>query len=475
MLLRTVRTTIERYGMLTGGELVLVAVSGGADSVALLHLLNSLRGTYRVSLRVAHLEHGLRGEESLEDMRFVESLCRGLGLPLTARRADIVGHTAASTLSLEAVARQVRYAFLNEVLVETGATKIATGHNANDQAETLLLNLMRGSGIAGLRGIRPAMQGTIIRPLVEAKRNEILAYLEEKGLGYRTDASNLDDSYDRNRVRMTLIPLIEREFNPRIVESLVRTAGVFTLVAEYFDGEVREVIRTCCQSEEGRVAINLELFAAVPHVVKLFTLYSILRSLEGDDQVVSFDTLAALLNIAGRARSGSRVDIGSGIVAVKEFDRLTIGRDLALSEPFEVPLEIPGETRIPEARCTFEVSILESRPASPDIYRSGEAAYFDSERLALPLVARNWREGDKLVPFGLSGSKKVHDIFIDEKIPIGERARIPLVCDRHDIIWVAGVRRAERARITDQTKTIMKIACRKDGQNLGTTDKKGTD
>ena len=463
MLLRTVRTTIEKYGMLAEGDRLVVAVSGGPDSVALLHALTSLRATYKIELRAAHLEHGLRGEAALDDMRFVEELCRGLGIPLTAKSVKMAEIAASSSLSLEAVARKTRYAFLEEVRAGTGAGKIATGHSANDQAETLLLNLLRGSGITGLRGIRPAIEGRIIRPLIEAKREEILSYLEERGLESRTDASNYDDAFDRNRVRNLLLPLIEKEFNPRVIDSLVRTASVFSLVGAYFDTEVAAVTKACASREDGRITVNLEIFVAVPHIVKLFTLYALVRSLEGDDQVVSFDTLSALLNVAERSQSGSRIDIGSGIVAVKEHARLLIGRDIAPAEVYEVPIAIPGSTRADAAKCSFEVSVLEETQGSGDLYKSSGTAYFDLDKLVLPLVARSWREGDKFVPFGLSGSKKVHDVFIDEKVPISERSRTPIVCDAEDILWVAGVRRADRAKITDGTKTILRIAYRKDG------------
>jgi tRNA(Ile)-lysidine synthase len=475
MLLRTVRATVEKYNMLSGGERVVVAVSGGPDSVALLHVLWSLRATYRLELHAAHLEHGLRGEAALEDQRFVEGLCRDLGVGLTARSVDIPERAAASTLSVEAVARQVRYAFLDDVLRETRAARIATGHNANDQAETLLLNLIRGSGISGLRGIRPAMEGTIIRPLIEARRDEILAYLAEKRLDFRTDASNEDSAYDRNRLRKVLIPLIEQEFNPRIVDSLVRTAGIFSLVAAHFDGEVELARRACCRSEDGRVVLSLEKFAGLAPVVTLFTLYAVLRSLEGDDQVVSYDTLMALVNLAERSRSGSRVDVGSGISAVKEFGDLVIGRDVALPEPYELTLVIPGTTRIEQAGREVEVSVLGEAPDSGEVYRSGEAAYFDLDKLSLPLTARSWREGDRIAPFGLAGSKKVHDVFVDEKIPASERASIPIICDKDEIIWIAGVRRSERARITDETRTFVRITTRKDGRGSGTADGQGTD
>jgi tRNA(Ile)-lysidine synthase len=470
MLVRTVRTTIEKYGMLAGGERVVVALSGGPDSVALLHVLVSLKNTYRLELHAAHLEHGLRGEEALDDLRFVEALCGGLGLPLTVKRVKMADLAASSSLSLEAVARKVRYAFLEEVLAATGATRIATGHNANDQAETVLLKLMRGSGIAGLRGIRPAIEGRIIRPLVEAKRDEILLYLKEKGLDSRTDATNSEDAFDRNRVRRRLLPLIEQEFNPRIVDSLVRTASVFAMVGSYFENEVASVTKACCRFEEGRITVGLPVFRQAPQIVKLFTIYALLRSLEGDDQVVSFDTLSAVANVAERSQSGSRVDIGSGITALKEYDTLVIGRDVAGPVAYEVALSIPGVTAVGDAGCSFDLDVLEERPESADLYRSGSEAYFDFDKLALPLAARSWREGDRFVPFGLSGSKKVHDVFADEKVPISERARTPIVCDREDIIWVAGVRRAERARITDDTRTILRIAYRKDGGAIGTAD-----
>jgi tRNA(Ile)-lysidine synthase len=457
MLLRTVRATIEKHNMLSGGERVLIAVSGGPDSVALLHVLISLKATYRLDLHLAHLEHGLRGEAAMADMEFVQTLGRDLGLPVTVRRVDVAERAAASSLPVEAVARGIRYAFLEEVAGEIGAAKIATGHNANDQAETLLLNLIRGSGISGLRGIRPAIEGKIIRPLVEAKREEILAYLTGRSLDYRTDLSNTDEVYDRNRVRLRLVPLLEKDFNPRIVDSLVRTAEVFSLVADYLDGRVAEAMKQCCRPGDGRVTVDLEAFAALPRAVRVFTLYTVVRSLEGDEQVVTFDTLGALENIAARSQSGSRVDIGSGITAVKEYARLVVGRDLAIAEGYEVPLAVPGTTEIAGAGRSLQTSVLEGVPPSADLFRSGATAYFDFNRLALPLVARSWREGDKFVPFGLSGSKKVHDVFTDEKIPVTERAKIPIICDREEIIWVAGVRRSERARITDDTTTVVRI------------------
>jgi tRNA(Ile)-lysidine synthase len=475
MLLRTVRATIQKYYLLSGGERVVVAVSGGADSVALLHVLHALKPTYGVDLHVAHLEHGLRGEAALEDQRFVEGLCRQMGLPLTARSVDVRKRAEASTLSLEAVARQVRYAFLEDVRRETGSSKIATGHNANDQAETLLLNLLRGSGIAGLRGIRPALQGRIIRPLLETSRESILEYLRDKGLEFRTDATNQDGAYDRNRIRQILLPLIEKEFNPRIVDSLVRTAGVFSLVAEHLQAEVDDARVHCCRSDDGRVVVDLGTFTGLAPAVKLFTLYEVLRSLEGDDQVVSFDTLLALVNVADRSRSGSRVDVGSGIVAAKQFNSLVVGRDMPASDPYEIQLAVPGTTRIGETGWLVEVDLLREPPQSGDLYRSGEAVYFDLGKLDLPLVARSWREGDRLVPFGSSGSKKVHDLFIDEKTPLSERPGIPIICDREEVIWVVGVRRSERARITGETEAFVKITARRGAKGRGNSDREGAD
>jgi tRNA(Ile)-lysidine synthase len=461
MLMRTVRATIEKYGMLRKGDRVVAGVSGGPDSVALLHILNSLKDIYKIGLSAAHLEHGIRGEESIEDMRFVEGLCGGLSIPLRTKQANVPEIAEASGQSLEATARKLRYAFFEEVVEATGSNKIATGHNANDRAETLLLNLLRGSGMAGLSGIRPAQEDRIVRPLIEATRQEVEAYLKDKQIAFRIDSSNLDDRYERNKVRRVLVPLIEKEFNPRIIDSLARTAGVFSIMDGYLKAKVEEVMKACSHTGNGRVTIDLKPFSGTPQALQLFMLYSVLRSLEGDDQVVSFDILNAVLNLALRSKSGSRVDIGSGLVALREFDRLVVGRDLALVERYDVRLGVPGPTEVEAAGCTFVTEVLKQRPATGEVYRSGNTAYFDFGKIELPLAARSWREGDRFVPFGLSGTKKVHDIFIDEKVPVSRRSKIPIISDGDGIIWIAGVRRADRARITDDTRTILKITYRK--------------
>jgi tRNA(Ile)-lysidine synthase len=462
MLLRTVRGTIEKYGMFKAGDTVVVALSGGPDSVAMLHVLNSLKGIYRIKLHAAHLEHGLRGEESLEDMRFVEQICQAVSIPLTTQRAKVPDAASSGGLSVEAVARKIRYAFLERVLGEVGGNKIATGHNADDQAETVLLNILRGAAMAGLSGVRPAVESRIVRPLIEATRDEIIAYLDEKKIDYRIDSSNTDERYERNKVRSTLIPLIKEQFNPRIVESLARTASVFSMIDAHFRAEVAAARELCCRTEDGRSIVDLEAFKDLPRVIKLFTFYSILRSVEGDEQVVSFDSLNAILNLAVRSKSGSQIDIGSGIVALKEYDKLVLGRDIALVDRYEIRLKVPGETRVEQAAYTIRAEVLKERPGTGEIYRSGRTAFFDFGAVDLPLIARSWREGDRFVPFGLSGTKKVHDVFIDEKVPVSKRTTIPIICDSEGILWVAGVRRAERARITEKTETILKITYEED-------------
>ena len=220
MLMRTARATIEKYGMLKKGDRVVVGVSGGPDSVALLHILNSLKDIYKVSLHVAHLEHGIRGDESVEDMKFVKNLCESLSIQVTSRQEKTEEIARASNQSVEATARKLRYSFFQEVLESTRSNRIATGHNANDQAETLLLNLLRGSGMAGLVGIRPAMEGRIIRPLIESTRSDVEEYLKTKSIPYRIDSTNADTRFERNKVRQVLIPMLEKEFNPRIVDSM---------------------------------------------------------------------------------------------------------------------------------------------------------------------------------------------------------------------------------------------------------------
>jgi tRNA(Ile)-lysidine synthase len=463
MLLKSVQATIGKYAMLKRGDRVVVALSGGPDSVALVHALALLKTSCGIKLHAAHLEHGIRGDESLEDMRFVEGLCGDLSLPVTTHREDVPELARSQKLSIEAAARKARYAFFERVLEATGFNKIATGHNANDNAETVMLNIIRGSAIAGLTGIRPAVEERVIRPLIETTRDEIITYLEENGITYRLDSSNLDNRYERNRVRQTLMPLLEREFNPRIVDSLARTASVFSMLDEYFKAEAGEALKTCCRSENTRTEIDLGAFVKLPRAVRLFTLYSILRSLEGDRQVVSFDNLNTLLVFAAESRSGSRMDIGSGIAAVREYDRLVIGLSLDPGEDFEVTLEVPGKVLAGSSGVALTAEVLSERPSNGDISTNGSTAYFDLAGLKPPLVVTNWRRGDRFVPFGLSGSKKVHDIFIDGKVPASRRGKIPIIRDSEGIIWIAGVRRANRARITEDTKMVVKITHREEG------------
>ena len=463
MLLKNVKTAIDKYSMLKKGDRVVVAVSGGPDSVALLHVFASLKDSYGIDLHTAHLEHGIRGEESIEDMRFVERLSSDLGVPVTTSHESVPELARTQRMSVEAAARKARYAFFNRLLDETGFNKIATGHNANDRAETVLLNVLRGSAVAGLAGIRPAVRDRVVRPLIESTREEISAYLEENGIPSRLDSSNLDERYERNRVRQVLVPLIEKEFNPKIIESLARTANVFSMLDEFLKIRAGELLGVCSRSEPDRTTIELGPLMDAPRVVRLFALYLVLRSLEGDRQVVSFETLSAVLGLAEDSQSGSRVDVGSGIVALREYDRLTIGRDLALDGDYEITLEVPGVVHAPSGGSTLTTEVLKHRPSNGEVSKNGSTVYFDLQGLKTPLVARNWRRGDRFVPFGSSGSKKVHDIFIDEKVPVSRRGKIPIIRDGQGIIWIAGVKRAERARVTDQTEVVVKITHREEG------------
>lgn len=461
MLLRKVRATIEKYGMLDKGDLVIVAVSGGPDSVALLHVLNSLKPLYGIDLHAAHFEHGIRGRESIEDMEFVKALCQEMGVGLTVESRDVAEYARSEGLSLEHASRKLRYEFLERVMAERSAHRIATGHTANDQAETVLLNLLRGVGFVGLGGIRVALEGKIIRPLIEVRREEVQEYLSEKGLKFRVDSTNLDAHYERNRIRHVLIPFLEKEFNPGIVDLLTRTATTFAMLNDYLQDQVDSLMAICRKEDDGRTVIDLEKFQTFPRFLRMLAIYKVIRSYEGDEQVAKFDSVSAVVNLAERSKSGSRVEIGSGIAALKEFNNLVIGRDLAIADEYEVRLNIPGTTRIDQVGWVIDIEIIKGGPKSPEVYRGGEAAFFDFDKIDLPLIARNWREGDRFVPFGLGGSKKVHDTFIDEKVPVSQRSRIPVICDREGILWVAGVRRAERARVTEQTQTVIKITAKR--------------
>lgn len=470
MLHQKVRSTIRKYDMLQSGDRVLVGVSGGPDSVALLHFLFSLRGEFDLSLHVAHLNHQFRAREAELDARYVELLAQHLGVPCTIETFDIPAFISQKGLSPENGARRVRYNFFDRVSGKIGATKVALGHTADDQTETILMRLIRGSGSEGLMGILP-VRDRVIHPLIEVTKEEVKAYLKEHNLSSRLDASNLKPIYLRNKIRLKLLPLLAEEYNPSIRATLLRTAQILGQDNDYFKEATREALRSVLKGREAKkVTLDLNKFRLLHKAIQRRILREAVALVKGDVLNIGMGHIDDILGLI-RTKGSARIDLPDGLVVVKEYEELYIyltsaesvpGGGKALA-PFKCQLKVPGKTLVPQVSLEVITEAKDLRRTKIPKEEPTRSAYFDLEKVDLPLYLRNRRRGDKFQPLGMAGTKKIKDFFIDQKIRPGQRESIPLLATDREVLWVVGYRRSELAKVTPATKRLLRVEVRQAG------------
>ncbi|MDD5711221.1 MAG: tRNA lysidine(34) synthetase TilS [Smithellaceae bacterium] len=454
-MLRKLREAIVSEGLLEEGERVVVAVSGGADSVALLSGLAILADELALELIVAHLNHGMRGEESGREAAFVRDLSLNLNLPCEAGFIDVPS-LAKMGRSLEEMCRQERYAFLTRVAKNCGATKIALGHNREDQAETVLMNILRGCGLEGLRGMLPKRDGIYIRPLLAVSREEIVLFLKGLGQGFMKDSSNSDERYLRNRLRHRLLPELRASYNPNMVETLNRMAETLRRDDDFIAKAAWQVVAELGVTDKDTV-ISVPIPRLLSHhpAVRARILKNLMERCTPAGQGISFLHVKALEGMLRRDGPSACFDLPHGLQARREYDRLELsfrkmGEGMV---DFEYEVAIPGWTDVAELGRAFRFELMEpgSLSARPP------AVLFDLEKLSLPLTVRNLRPGDRIQPLGMEGIKKLKSYFIDEKIPRVRRAAIPLLVDQESVVWIGGMRMSERVKITDKTRQVLKV------------------
>ena len=454
MLLERVKETIERYAMLEQGEPVLVAVSGGVDSVVLLDILCRLAAEYTLKLTIAHLDHGLRGEEAREDARFVAHLARKEKLSLIEKKLDVAKFSKEKRIGIEEGARLLRRDFLSAAADEAGAAKIALGHTQNDRGETMLFNLIRGAGPTGLVGIRPVNR-SLIRPLIEVSREEILSYARSRDLPWREDLTNQDLSFSRNRIRHRILPLL-REMNPRILAALQRTANLLAEQELALDDLLAPLwVEVLIVQAEDRIVLQRGRLSQRSKGVQALLLRRGIGRLRGDLQGIEKVHIDALLDLVASQRTHGKLDL-PGFVARFQGDELTLGEE-QMDNPlsFEVPVAL-GRTKIPSLGISLDLSI-EDRIGSGEsqITADREVEVADADRVQFPLHVRGRRPGDRFAPLGLGGEKKLKDFYIDERVPFYDRDRVPLLCDQQKIIWIVGLRLSDAVRVTSATKKVL--------------------
>lgn len=455
-MLEKVRSWIESNKLLVKGDTVVAACSGGPDSLALVHILKALCLEYDIELVVAHVDHMIRGQESADDAIFVHDFCRKYELRCYQTAINVPEFAATGGRSLEEVARELRYAYLRQIAANMGGAKIATGHHRDDQAETVLLNLLRGAGSSGLRGMK-AENGGIIRPLLAISRGEIEEYCRQNGFTPRIDSTNLQEEYLRNRVRRKLLPLLEQEYNPGIKDALYRTATVIGDENDYIGTVARRLWPKIVSEQDGMFFIHsdklLEQHCALQREILRLTLEKKQGNLKG----ISFYHVERLIMLAKNAAVGSITELPGGLMVKKDYNGLKVGWQ-PVEAKITVPvlkIVVPGTTYIEQAQLKITAELLDSRP---NVKGSPAVAVFDWQALAPPLYVRTRLPGDRFQPLGLSGSKKLKDFFIDAKIPQEERNSIVLVCDSEGIIYVSGHRQSERGRVTRGTRQFLQLS-----------------
>ena len=460
MLLVKVKLTIDRFGMLKPGERVLVAVSGGPDSVCLLSVLRDLSAELGVSLHVAHLDHMFRGRESADESLFVARLAEKLGIPVTIEQFDVPAFCRERGLSSQAGAREVRYGFLHRVAGTVGASRIATGHTAADQAETFLMRLLRGAGVAGLSAIPPVREN-IIRPLIEVTREDVLEYIQSSGLEYVSDPTNTKPVYTRNRIRMEVLPVLKR-FNPRIVETLASTASLLRDEDEAAEACLSTSAAGVMVQEENYVALNREKFNALPQAYKRRMLRKAVDLASADTRGLSSVQVSEVIAFMAAAQTGRTMRMPYGLIIEREYEKFVICFEVPPGG-FSYPLEIPGVTLISGLGMEVEAGVFNDIPAETSVPNYRWQALFDYDKIEPLLTMRNRRSGDWFCPTGMGGkSKKLQDYFVDEKIPRHERDTVPILLSGKDVLWVVGLRTDNRFLPGKGTKRVLMVQVRRE-------------
>jgi tRNA(Ile)-lysidine synthase len=478
--MRTVEQALATHTMIPDGGAVLVGVSGGPDSMALLHVLQTVATKQSMRLGVAHLNHGLRPEASEVDEALVRKNASERGLPFYFEKADVNAVRKALGLSVEEAARKVRYRFLGNVARTHGFSAVALGHHADDNAELVLMNLLRGSGPLGLAGMPPrrsflsaeAGEGEIhlIRPFLEIRRKDILAFVTENNIPSVTDNTNTDLRYRRNRIRCELLPLLRERYNPNIDDTLNRMARILRFEKEWADHLLAPYFEDTEPAEPPEI-ISLSRFeictthrAAGRRIVRMA-----IERAKGDLRQIGFRHIDAILELASRNGASGSLDLPDRLRVTVQNERLVFkkeGRPLRQIPPrtaggdsirFQHLLEKPGSLFIPELEITVRAAMLPS-DIRPDFRSAGHrTAFFDMDAMSFPLIVRSPKPGDRFTPLGMTGRQKLKKYFIDHKIPANQRARCPVLESGGRPIWLMGYRMEDAVKITAGTKRVLKV------------------
>jgi len=433
--------------------------------VALVHVLHRLASHFSIHLGIGHLNHQLRGKNGEADALFVKDFAQNLNIAYHSTAENVAANRRALRLSTEEAARRVRYDFFDRICREHHYNKTALGHQADDNAEEVLMDLLRGSGKTGLSGIAPVRENRYVRPLIRLTRSEIIAYLEAEGLTYRIDETNTDTRFLRNRIRHELIPFLSNDYNPNISHNLNRMANLFREEETWIEEIITTLFQECLLREEkGTIHLSASTLRALPAAPRRRILRRSIERIKGDLRRITFTHIEDTCHILNRP-PGRRLDLPDGIRIVTSGEALQISGNTESFRPKAPAVKTPdfgrvlsgeGTYALPEFGLRLRLSRM-PKNVHPNFENAGQfTAFFDMGRIEFPLYVRNIRPGDRFTPLGMTGSQKLGKWFIDHKVPAEERTRYPLLLFKEKILWAMSHRTAEFAKVTAETQSVLK-------------------
>ncbi|MCK3713507.1 tRNA(Ile)-lysidine synthase (tRNA(Ile)-lysidine synthetase) (tRNA(Ile)-2-lysyl-cytidine synthase) [Clostridioides difficile] len=457
MIFDKVLSTINKHNLIQKGDKIVLGLSGGPDSVCLLHVLNRLKKDFNIEIYAAHLNHQIRGIEAQKDALYVSKLCEDMGIIFFVKSINVPKYCENEGLSLEEGARKLRYEMFYEIKDKIKANKIAIGHNLNDQAETVMMRIMRGTGLKGLKGIDYIRDNCIIRPILDVERNEIEEYCEAYNLNPRIDKTNLENIYTRNKIRLDLLPYMKDNFNSNVIESIVRMSNNLKSDNDYIEKEAEAKFREVSNiKEKGFVEINLDDFVCLHDAIKVRVLRNSIKHILGDTNFVDQRHIEDIMSLEDNSKVNKMLTLPRNIFVYRKKDSIILTNEEIVNEEIEFYYNVPsnGFIKIKELK-----QIIETQVMSIDRYKSmkldNSSKGFDFNKVKGGIVIRSRRQGDKIKL--AMGSKKVKDLFIDLKIPREERCKIPIITDSEGIICVGDYKISENYKIDENTKEVLKI------------------
>lgn len=436
---------------------ILVALSGGPDSICLLNILNSFKEEFDIEIAAAHINHMLRGEESIKDEEYSREMCKKLNIEFYSIQIDIDKISKEKNISHEMAGRDERYKFFRKISKEHGYNKVAVAHNANDQAETIIMNMMRGTGIEGLCGIRSKREDGIIRPILCLSREEIEEYCDRNNLNPRIDKTNLENIYRRNKVRLDIIPYMKNNFNKDIIETINRMATLIQVDNDFLEKECNKYYKLYCLKEDSKLIISKEAFTLEKAILTRLIKKSFM---DFANKFNNFEMkhIYDVIDLANNS-TNKKVYLPNDIIALNVYGDIHLKakrtKELEIEEVILSKSEINNKV-IEYGDYKIEFIVLNNKN-NIEFSNNVLIKYFDYDKIRERLIIRKRKNGDKMIPLGMRGSKKIKDIFINLKIPAEQRDEVPILCFDNEIAWLVNFKVSESFKISKETKNIIKI------------------